>query len=528
MPTFKIQGWGYEEASLTQEEYQALDEFWGPFLGVDGFDATPFVTMDEIELRAPRVAPPTSLAALCTEDKRERATHAYGCSFRDNVQAFARDFSNSPDWVALPKTEDDIRALLDWCADTGIAAVPYGGGTSVTEGANMPDGDHPGAVSIDMRHFDKVLEVDETSRAALIQAGALGPGLEAQLKPYGLSLRHYMQSFPMSTFGGWIVTRSSGHFATVYTHIDDMIENIRTVTPSGVMESRRLPGSGAGPSPDRMMLGSEGTLGIVTEAWTRLHARPVHRASASVRFADFYKAAEAVRMVAQSGLYPSNCRLIDGNESRMSGASPDGESLMVLSFESADHPVGHWLDRALECCADMGGVAEREGGEDERRAGQAGRWRDYFIRAPYYREYFTGRGILNETFETAITWDRFPTFHAAVMEETQQVIRETTGMDGFLSCRFTHVYPDGPAPYFTWRTLGRKDALREQYDTIKSATAETVNRLGGTVTHHHAVGRLHRPWYDKQRPDLFAAAYRAAKKELDPNSIMNPGILVDS
>jgi alkyldihydroxyacetonephosphate synthase len=294
------------------------------------------------------------------------------------------------------------------------------------------------------------------------------------------------------------------------------------------MESRRLPGAGAGPSPDRMVMGSEGTLGIITEAWTRLHARPTHRAAASVRFEDFYVAAEAVRAVAQAGLYPANCRLIDGNETRMSGASPEGESLMVLSFESADHPVDHWLERALECCADLGGGAEREANEDARRAGQAGRWRNYFIRAPYYREFFTARGILNETFETAITWKRFPEFHATVMRETAKAIRDVTGMDGFLSCRFTHVYPDGPAPYFTWRTLGRKEVLIEQYDEIKAATAEVVYRMGGTVTHHHAVGRLHRPWYDKQRPDLFAAAYGAAKRQLDPRGIMNPGVLLDT
>ena len=211
----------------------------------------------------------------------------------------------------------------------------------------------------------------------------------------------------------------------------------------------------------------------------------------------------------------------------MSGASEAGESLMVLSFESADHPVDHWLDRALEIAADLGGRAEREGDEAARRGGDAGRWRSYFIRAPYYREFFTGRAILNETFETSITWDRFPDFHEKVTAETKRVIQEVTGMAGFVSCRFTHVYPDGPAPYFTWRTLGSKEKLIEQYDAIKGATAEIVWKLGGTVTHHHAVGRLHRPWYDKQRPDLFATAYKAAKDADDPNGIMNPGVLFD-
>ncbi len=202
MPTRKIQGWGYEEESLTAEENRENEAFWGPFLGVDGFDATPFVTLDEIELRTSRVTPPASLAAICSDDKRERVTHTYGCSFHDNARAFARDFTNPPDWVVLPRDEADVAALLDWCASAGIAAVPFGGGTSVVDGVEMPAGADNGAISIDLRHLDQVLEVDETSRAARIQGGVLGPHLESQLKPHGLSLRHYMQSFPMSSFGG--------------------------------------------------------------------------------------------------------------------------------------------------------------------------------------------------------------------------------------------------------------------------------------------------------------------------------------
>jgi alkyldihydroxyacetonephosphate synthase len=365
-----------------------------------------------------------------------------------------------------------------------------------------------------------VIEVDKSSRAALIEGGTYGPALEAQLRPHGLTLRHYPQSFEYSTLGGWIATRGGGHFATLYTHIDDFVESLRTVTPRGIMESRRLPGSGAGPSPDRMMIGSEGILGIITQAWMRLQDRPTFRAGGAVRFKDFFAAARAVRAVSQAGLYPSNCRILDPAEAYNTGAADGSVAIMVLAFESADHALEPWMKRALECCADHGGTPEASGA-DAHREGAAGVWRNAFIRMPYAMERLILRGVINDTFETSITWDRFEKFHDATKAATQNAIVEATGRKGEVTCRFTHVYPDGPAPYFTFHALG------EQWHTIKSAALDAVIANGGTVTHHHAVGRDHRPWYDRQRPPLFADALRAAKKALDPQGLLNPGVLID-
>ncbi len=182
----------------------------------------------------------------------------------------------------------DLERLLEWCSAERVAAIPYGGGTSVV-GAVEPvvDSSYNGAVTIDLGALRRVLEVDQVSRAALIQSGATGPDLEAQLAEHGLTLRHFPQSFELSTLGGWVATRAAGHFATVWTHIEDFVESVRALTPTGVWASRRLPGSGAGPSPDRMLVGSEGTLGVITEAWVRVQPRPTHRASAGVRFPTF-------------------------------------------------------------------------------------------------------------------------------------------------------------------------------------------------------------------------------------------------
>ena len=175
--------------------------------------------------------------------------------------------------------------MLEWCGERGAAVIPYGGGTSVVGGVEARVGsDYAGVVTLDLARLDRVAEIDRTSRAALIQAGATGPGLEDQLREHGLTLRHFPQSFQLSTLGGWIATRAGGHFATLYTHIDDLVESISAVTPAGDIETRRLPGSGAGPSPDRLLLGSEGILGVITEAWVRVQDRPVHKASAGVTY----------------------------------------------------------------------------------------------------------------------------------------------------------------------------------------------------------------------------------------------------
>ena len=422
--------------------------------------------------------------------------------------------------------------VLAWCGERGAAVIPYGGGTSVVGGVEARVGDgYAGTVTLDLSRLDRVLEIDRTSRAALIQAGATGPGLEDQLREHNLTLRHFPQSFQLSTLGGWIATRAGGHFATLYTHIDDLVESITAVTPAGDIETRRLPGSGAGPSPDRMLLGSEGILGVITEAWVRVQDRPVHKASAGVTYADFAAGAEAVRALAQSGLYPTNCRLLDPREAEITGAStspsaergsPSGGALLILGFESADHPVEAWMARALELATDHGGtVARRSDGKDS-----VGAWRDTFLRAPYLRDTFVACGVISDTFETAITWDRFPQFHDSVMEAAEAAVRDICG-DGRVMCRFTHVYPDGPAPYYTVLAPARRGSELEQWDQIKAAAAEAVIAGGGTITHHHAVGRDHRPWYDRQRPDRFADALRAAKAAVDPGAILNPGVLLD-
>jgi len=483
----------------------------------------PVPRVEDLGLRAPRVAPPGALAKVCTTDPAERAGHSLGKAYRDVVRALRGEL-NPPDFVAFPESEADIVALLDWAGEADVAVIPYGGGSSVVGGVEYR-GDRPAHISLDLTRLDQVLEVDRASRAARVQGGALGPVLERQLGEHGYTMRHFPQSFEFSTVGGWLATRAGGHFAMGRTHIDDFVESMRVVSPSGTSESRRLPASGAGPSPDRLFLGSEGTLGIITEAWLRVQDRPVHKASDSLSFGSFDAALNSVRAISQSGLDPSNCRLLDAAEAAVNTGRTDGACVLLLGFESADHPVHAALARAVEIASDGGGLSASESTQDS--SGAVGAWRSAFLRMPYRRDALARSGVLVETFETACTWDKAADVISSTRSAVAAAITETCGEPGIVTCRLTHVYPDGVAPYFTVIARARAGSEVQMWDGIKAAASEILIGLGATITHHHAVGRDHFPWYSRQRPDPFARVLRAAKDSLDPSGILNPGVLFD-
>jgi alkyldihydroxyacetonephosphate synthase len=512
-------GWGYEDERPSADELRAAAAGLAAHLGFGAPEPEQPVPLAAVRLSAPRIALPPGLPL--TQDPHARALHAHGRSYVDVVRGFRGRFPYPPDAVATPRQEDDLRAVLEWAARADLAVIPAGGGTSVVGGIDARPGGHAGAVTLSLRAFSRVLEVDGASRAARIQAGATGPELEEQLRAHGLTLRFYPQSFELATLGGWIATRAGGHFATGPTHVDDLVESVRAITVDGdAWESRRLPASGAGPSPDRLLLGSEGTLAVITEAWMRVLPRPTERRGASVAFEDFGAGAAAVRAIVQDGLRPANCRLIDAREAALTFAGDGGSALLVLGFESAGAPLGEHFTRACELCRELGGSVTPS---HPTRGGAGGSWREAFLRAPYVRDTLIAMGVLSETFESAITWDRLDSF----VEQVTAAARAALGPEGLVTVRLTHAYPDGAAPYFTVVAPARRGEEEEQWLAVKRAAGDAILAAGGTITHHHAVGRDHRPWYDRQRPDPFAAALRAAKAALDPDARLNPGVLLD-
>jgi alkyldihydroxyacetonephosphate synthase len=524
--------WGYEDELASGPGLRAIAEL---VAAATGFSLPAVLEeplpMERVRLPEPLVRVPAALAGICSQRRRDRAAHAHGMAYRDLIRAFRGQFEHVPDVVARPRDENDITELLGWCETAGLALIPFGGGTSVVGGVEpRVAAGYAGTVSADLSLLSRVLEADVVSGAARIQAGATGPALGAGLAAHGLTLRHFPQSYEFSTLGGWIATRAGGHYATGPTHIDDLVESVRAITPSGVWQSRRLPASGAGVSPDRMLLGSEGILGVITEAWVRVQRPPTHRASAVVRFGTLLAGADAVRAITGSGLYPGNCRLIDPAEAALAAGGDGKHALLMLGFESPDLAVDAWLAAALKLAAAHGGTAGEvrvSGPEDPGQRSTP--WRDAFLRMPYLRNAYPPMGLIAETFESAVTWDAFPAFHQTVTEAVSRAARDACGAaaPAVVTCRFAFAYPDGPAPYYTVLAQGRRGEEVAQWDAIKQAAADAVLAAGGTITHHHAVGRDHRRWYDRQRPEPFAAALRAAKAAVDPNAILNPGVLID-
>lgn len=510
---------------------QMARAFLGARFGITPPEPMPPPALDALRMPEPALAAPASLADFVTSARYDRAAHTYGKAFRDVVRALDGDFTGAPDLVAYPADEADVVRVLAWASEVRLAVIPFGGGSSVVGGVEadpVTRAHFAGVISLDLCRLSRVLEVDRASRAVRVQAGTYGPALEAQLKPHGYTLRHFPQSFEFSTVGGWIATRAGGHYATLYTHIDDFVESVRMVTPRGVIQTRRLPGNGAGPQEDRLVLGSEGALGVITEAWLRVQDLPRHRASCTVRFDSFTAGAAACRSLAQSGLFPANARLIEREEALFMGAGDGQHDVLVLGFESASIPQEDKLQAAIALCASAGGMAKRRAPRAADAAGEgdaADQWKQSFVRAPYLRDELARMGFVSETFETCTTWSGFPALDRAVRAAAADAIAKTCGA-GVVTCRFTHLYPDGPAPYYTVIAPSERGKQLAHWDAIKDAVSRALVENGATITHHHAVGKDHQPYYAQQSAPLMQEMLHAAKRAVDPGGIMNPGTLL--
>ncbi len=544
-------GWGVAEKFPEWERRRELADRLERELGFPERTVREPPSLEDCQLPPPQRTVPSELP--CTTERGARIHHTYGKSYPDLLRGFRGQFGPAPDVVARPADEDEITALLQWASEENVAIIPFGGGTSVVGGVE-PDligragldgttersvGPYSGVISLSLDKLDSVYEVDEHSRRVRVGAGMDGPTLNESLAEYGLQLRHYPQSYEFSTVGGWIATRAGGHFATRYTHIDDFVESVRAVTPAGVLETRDVPASGAGPEPNRFLLGSEGAFGVITEAWLRVQPRPSYRSHAAVHFDDFWDGVEATREIVQSRLSPANCRLLDPTEVLINELPAPGKSVLVLGFESLAEPVDSTLETALEICNSHGGICpegpqysdESSGSTAEANgtattATDAGdSWRDSFFEGPYLFNQLVSMDVIVDTFETAVTWDRFEELHTALSQEVRKAMNDVCGM-GILSCRFTHVYPDGPAPYYTFLAPAEKGRELDQWQHIKSVASDVLLEYGGTITHHHAVGRVHRDWYEREQSKTYLDSLRSMKRTLDPAGIMNPGALL--
>lgn len=516
-------GWGYTEDALADRERESLLKVAGAWFGGKSLERRAPPRPADIALPVPRLAVPAVMQDFLDTRHDTRLLHARGRSFRDLASLRGPALRDVPDAVATPRTEAELLQVLEWAHALGVALIPYGGGSSVVGGVNAEGmAEFPGVITLSLRGLNRVLDVDVRSRTVHAQAGILGPDLEDALKPHGLAVRHFPQSYFHSTLGGWAATRGAGHFSTGLAKIEDRVQALRVVLPDGrVAETRRLPASSVGPDPNRLWLGSEGTLGVITDVHLRCVALPTQRLGAGVRFKTFEAALEAARQMLQAGIQPTQLRILDPYEHLLSraftGKAASG-ALMVLAFESSGAPIDALFAAAQDLCRAQGGEVQPQAADDG-----VGDWKNTFFRQPYLRDALMDYGILSDTFETAVPWSAVPGFYHAVRKATLEAVTRVCG-GGAVSCRSTHSYTDGLCLYFAFFGPGRHGSLVEQWREIKRAASEAVAAHGGTQSHHHAMGRDHRDFARAEIPAPFRAAVRAAKRELDPRGLLNPGL----
>jgi alkyldihydroxyacetonephosphate synthase len=540
-----VRWWGWGEDGHVVAMPEAATALLREEIGADP-SAPPrrHVALEEVRLPAPRL--PASArerlsaavgAERVRDDREARVAHAAGRSYPDLVRLRVGDGSSAPDAVVTPESVDQVRAVLAACAERGVAVVPFGGGTSVVGGVEPVSDGFAGAVSIDLGSLDRVVSIDRTSLTATFEAGLNGPRIEGALGAEGLTLGHFPQSFEYSTVGGWIATRSAGVASTGYGRIDELVEGLRLVAPAGEVDARALPASAAGPDLRELLVGSEGVLGVICQATLRVRRAPAERRYEGWWFGSFAEGREAFRVMEQADASPDVARLSDEDETRFSlvFASPGGaverlgraylrargrESgcLAIVGFEGTAEDVERRRVRTGSLLRAGGGIALG------RRPGEL--WVRSRYTGPYLRDELLDRAILVDTLETAGSWTNLDSLYRATADALRSALSER-GTRPFVMCHVSHLYRSGASLYFTFMARQQDDALA-QWRAAKAAASEAIVAAGGTITHHHAVGRDHARWMRAEVGEMGLELIRAAKERLDPAGIMNPGKLLPS
>lgn len=506
------------------------------------------------DLEAVRL-PPTKLApevlarlrAACGDEwvrtsLLERVSHALGKSLPDLLRLRAGEIDAAPEAVVYPPDEGAVAAVLRIAAEARLAVVPFGGGTSVVGGVDArPGPDHAGVVSLDTTRLDGLVAFDPASGTATFQAGIDGPALETALARLGRTLGHFPQSFEHSTLGGWIATRSSGQQSNGYGAIEDLLVALRVVTPEGVVRTIPAPRAATGPDLNELVLGSEGVLGVIVEATLRTAPAPSAHDDRGMLFRRFADGVQGVRAVVQAGLGLSMLRLSDASETglgqvlrRHPGRRVDPAEVVLGLAARAGY--------AGERCALVYG-AEGDGSREVASRLRAARsllrahgglplgrapgrsWRRDRFRTPYLRDWLLDHGVAVDTFETAIPWAHLETAHDAILRAVRRALERHAGA-GLAMAHLSHSYVDGACLYFTFLYPLDAGSALAQWQELKREATEAVLAAGGTLSHHHGVGRDHAPWLEREKGALGMRVLRAAKQALDPKGVMNPGKLV--
>jgi alkyldihydroxyacetonephosphate synthase len=546
-------GWGW---AAHKDEVAGNEAAWtwlANEVGMPSLLATPARALDDITLAPSRLdtGVRAHFAKVLGEDRVrddifERTFHARGRSYHDLLHLRAGHVTSAPDAVLYPRGTDEVLSVLSFASENDIAVIPYGGGTSVVGSVTADAGGFKSVVSLDISGMDRLISVDTVSRTATAEAGIYGPGLDKMLRAQNVVLGHYPQSFEFSTLGGWIAHRGAGQQSSRYGRAHDWLIAAKLATPRGLLTTEDFPGSSAGPRLTDLVLGSEGTFGVITEA--TFHVRPAPAASlyTGFLFNDFASGAAAIRQAVQEYLPVAMLRLSDAEETRFYrtyGAVGkrkdigdlianaylkyrkfgDSAAAMVAGFEGDNTTVEHSHRRFGEIAKGLGALAIGKS------TGQ--RWYQGRFHGPYLREPMMDRGLGVDTLETATSWSKIDALYAAVKKALEDTIVQTAprpGARGIVTCHISHSYPDGASLYFTYIFPRALDGDVAQWLAIKHAATDAIVAHGGTISHHHGVGEDHLPWVKQEKGELGVEVLRAIKTTLDPKGILNPGKLIPS
>lgn len=552
MDPMKWWGWGHEGVSFTHEDKPALGPFIKRHLGVDvqRMTSRPFA-FDELCVPESSVSPGLCAAlgaAVGREhvstDSLDRVVHARGKSLRDLIRHRCGDIGRLPDVVVRPGHEGEVAELMR----AGIAAdavlIPFGGGTNISGSLEAPATETRTVISVDLGRMDRVLAIDDVSRLARVQPGVFGPHLEEQLNAQGWTLGHFPDSFTHSTLGGWIATRSSGMQSDKYGDVSVLTRAVRVVTPVGTLVTRPVPHTSTGPSVREMVLGSEGRLGVISEATVHVHRLPERRTILGYLFPEWARALAAMRDIAASDASPSLTRVSDANETEFSFATKQDPSLLDRLESKA---LAAYLQRRRKfdlgamCLSFIGFEGSRNHVAAQRKlvgrivAGHRGLcigsgpgelYDQKKFDIPYIRDYLLDRGALGDVSETSAPWSVLPTLYDNVVANAHAAFDELH-VAGYLMCHLSHSYHAGACLYFTFafKPSATRDPL-EEYDVVKSAIQQTFVDSGATLSHHHAVGTEHARWLEQDISAPGVAMLRALFDGMDPGANLNPRKIV--
>ncbi len=456
-------------------------------------------------------------------DAEWRIARTRGKSTPDLLRMRDGEADDAPDAVVRPVSHDEVAALVAWASDKGVAVVPFGGGTSVVGGLAARGDGLAGVIALDLRRMTELVELDEVSGTATLQAGLLGPEAEELLGEHGLMIGHYPQSFRYASIGGFAATRSSGQSSAGYGRFDAMVVRLKVATPLGDWELGSSPANAAGPDLRELVMGSEGAFGVITEVTLKVRPLPAEKVYEGWRFESFAAGGAAMRRLTQDRTVPTVLRLSDEAETSVNLARPDsvgsessGGCLLIAGYEGTADAVRRSREVVTAALTDAGGECL---GVEVGESWAAGRFD-----GPYLRDSLLDIGVLVETFETVTFWSNLERLYAEVKQAVETSLSEQ-GTPPLLLCHISHVYDTGASLYFTVAAKQLDDGLA-QWQLAKAAASDAMIAAGASITHHHAVGRDHKPWFEKEIGPVGVEVLRAVKARIDPAGVLNPGVMV--